>query len=82
MKAGTVLILCLVVVVVGVFVVFVPVVPQSIVLAPRCNSISCPLYMVQQRALVSLSYFAFRFGAVLTVPGLAYSFHWTQWRYQ
>ena len=82
MNAKTILIAYLVVVAIGTFLVFAPVVPQNIVLGPRCaNGAPCPLFVILQHASVSPTYYAFGFGGVLTYPSWTYSFHWSQWRY-
>lgn len=85
MSIKTILILYLIALSVGTFVIFVPVVPKNIILAPRCTQegyqTACPLFLVVQHASVSLTYDAFGFGGVLALPSWSYSFHWTQWRY-
>jgi len=82
MSTKAVLIAYLVVVVAATFLVFAPVVPQNIALAPHCPAMgACPLFVVLQHAYVSLTYHEFGFGGVLSLPGGSYSFHWSQWRY-
>lgn len=66
-------------------VIFLPIVPREVILAPRCVGLEgetyCPMYLVLQHADVSPSYCLFGFDGVLALPGWSYSFDWTQWRY-
>jgi hypothetical protein len=80
MKAETILILYIMAVAFLSFAVLAPVVPDRIILGPRCTGV-CPMFVVEVHAYVSPTYFAFGFGTVLTLPGLYYSFHWSPWRY-
>jgi hypothetical protein len=85
MKKKAKLALGLMILVVVASVIFLPLVPKDIILAPRCVGLAgenyCPMFRVEQHAFVSPSYYLVGFGGVLAVPSWSYSFHWTQWLY-